>query len=122
MGYEEMVSNLPEGIPVLLLTKNAALLPFSEAVTKLMMPFRGEELIGAIRSLMPVQPHKKPRKPMRSPEEQRKIDNAKQLLMQQRTLTEPEAFRYLQKTSMDTGRTLLETAEMVLYVYGGQNN
>jgi response regulator NasT len=29
-------------------------------------------------------------------------------------MTEPEAYRFIQKTSMDTGRTMLETAQMIL--------
>ena len=33
-------------------------------------------------------------------------------------MTEPEAYRYLQKNSMDMGRTLSETAQMILLVNG----
>lgn len=45
----------------------------------------------------------------------RKVDNeeinaVKQILMERRGITEPEAHRYLQKTSMDNGSSLLETA------------
>ena len=41
-------------------------------------------------------------------------DQAKKLLMDRNAMTEPEAFRYIQKTSMDTGRSLVESAQMVL--------
>ena len=54
----------------------------------------------------------KPKK--RSPEEQKMIDDAKALIMDRNHLTEEEAFRYIQKTSMDTGRSMVETAEMIL--------
>ena len=32
-------------------------------------------------------------------------------------MSEPEAFRYIQKISMDTGRRAVETAEMILISY-----
>ena len=131
MGYEELVNDLPARIPVLLLTKNAALVPFSDSVIKLLMPFRADDLLGTLQTILPVQ-HRSSRarqnaghhssehrRPQRTPEQQKLLDDAKQLLMTRNDMTEPEAFRYLQKTSMDTGRTLIETAQMVLYVYNG---
>lgn len=44
----------------------------------------------------------------------RDIQSAKQVLITQRHMTESEAHRYLQKMSMDAGRSLAETARMVL--------
>ena len=34
--------------------------------------------------------------------------------MERNHLTEEEAYRYLQKTSMDTGTNMVETAQMVI--------
>ena len=48
-----------------------------------------------------------------SAEEQGVLRRAKALLMKRNHLTEPEAHRYLQKTSMDTGRSMMESAHMV---------
>ncbi len=48
-----------------------------------------------------------------SAEEQGVLRRAKTLLMKRNHLSEPEAHRYLQKTSMDTGRTIVESAHMV---------
>lgn len=53
-----------------------------------------------------------PRK--RSEKEQEYMEKAKQILIKQNHMTEPEAFRYLQKCSMDSGRTIVETAQMVI--------
>ena len=50
----------------------------------------------------------------RTKEEQNYINNAKWLLMERNHLTEEEAFRYLQKTSMDSGTNMVETAQMIL--------
>lgn len=51
---------------------------------------------------------------VRSEEEVKLIDEAKKVLIEKNNMTEPEAHRYIQKTSMDSGNTLLETARMVL--------
>ena len=48
-----------------------------------------------------------------SAEEQGVLRRAKKLLMKRNHLSEPEAHRYLQKTSMDTGRTMTESAHIV---------
>jgi response regulator NasT len=53
-------------------------------------------------------------KPDRSAGDKLTIDKAKMLLMDRNNMTEPEAYRYLQKNSMDMGRTLAETAHMIL--------
>ena len=53
-----------------------------------------------------------PRK--RSLKEQDLIEQAKALLMERNNMTEPEAHRYIQKCSMDSGTNLVETAQMVI--------
>lgn len=57
----------------------------------------------------------KPRQ--RSEEEILLINKAKELLERKKGMTEEEAHRYLQKTSMDNGTNLVETAQMVLQIY-----
>ena len=60
---------------------------------------------------------KKARKPKRRSErEENYIKNAKALLMERNHLTEEEAHRYIQKSSMDSGTNMVETAEMVLSI------
>jgi len=53
-----------------------------------------------------------PRK--RTQEEQELVDRAKAILMERNQMTEDEAHRYLQKTSMDNGTSFTETAQMIL--------
>ncbi len=50
----------------------------------------------------------------RTQQEQNYIDNAKRVLMERNNMTEPEAFRYIQKCSMDSGINMVESAQMVL--------
>ena len=51
-------------------------------------------------------------------EEKQIIDQAKAVLMERNGMSEPEAFRYLQKTSMDCGRSMVESAQMILVMTG----
>ena len=55
---------------------------------------------------------KKPKQ--RSWKEQNYISNAKMLLMERNHLSEDDAYRYIQKCSMDSGTNMVETAQMVL--------
>ncbi|MCR5692328.1 MAG: ANTAR domain-containing protein [Eubacterium sp.] len=122
MGYEELASYLPPHINILLLTQDATLTPFSSNIMKLLMPFKPDDLISSIRTLLPevYYSRRKKKKPKeRSPEEKKVIDSAKEILMERNEMTEPEAFRYIQKTSMDTARSMLETAQMILLMNGG---
>ena len=55
-----------------------------------------------------------PRK--RTKEEQAVINQAKEVLMDKNNMSENEAHRYIQKSAMDSGRTMVETAEMILAI------
>ena len=52
----------------------------------------------------------------RDPKQQETVRKAKELLMARNNMTEEEAHRYLQKSSMDSGTNMVETAEMVLSI------
>ncbi len=55
------------------------------------------------------------KKPKRVPGKNRIIfPNAKMLLMERNHLSEEDAYRYIQKCSMDSGTNMVETAQMVL--------
>ena len=115
MGYEELYNYLPSNISMLLLTKNIETDLFSSNIIVLQMPFKPADLINSIRMQLPVGYSRRPKRPAsRSDGDKFTIDEAKRLLMDRNNMTEPEAYRYLQKNSMDMGRTLTETAHMVL--------
>ena len=57
---------------------------------------------------------KKTQPKRRTAEEEKIINKAKALLMERNQMTEEEAHRYLQKTSMDNGTSFTETAQMIL--------
>lgn len=50
----------------------------------------------------------------RNEEEIRIIDKAKKLLMERNGMSEEESHRYIQKSSMDSGTSKVETAQMIL--------
>ena len=54
--------------------------------------------------------------PKRSEEEQSIVDEAKAVLMEKNNMSENEAHRYVQKSAMDSGRTMVETAASILKV------
>ncbi|MDY5138162.1 response regulator [Actinotignum timonense] len=54
-------------------------------------------------------------------ETRKRVDRAKGLLESQMGLTEPEAFRWIQKTSMDRRLTMREVADAVIEQVGGKN-
>ena len=53
----------------------------------------------------------------RSSAERALIDQAKSVLMENKNLEEEEAHRYIQKTSMDNGTNMVETAQMIIEVF-----
>lgn len=115
MGYEELSTYLPNNVSILLLTKDAGLVPFTNSVVRVLMPFKVTDLINTVNTLIPENNPKRTKvKRERSPEEKRIIDEAKMILMNRNNMSEPEAFRFIQKLSMNTGKTLLAAAQMVL--------
>lgn len=115
MGYEELYEYLPSNVNMLMLSKDVNTELFSSNIIILQMPFKQADLINSIRMLEPEGYRRQRRKPpQRSGTDRLTIDEAKLLLMNRNNMTEPEAYRYLQKNSMDMGRTLTETAQMIL--------
>lgn len=115
MGYEEIVEYMPSYANLILLTKDASIYSSSSNVIRLLLPFRSANLVDAISMFRgPIRLKKKKPPTVRTDQDKKIIDSAKQLLMVRYTMDEPEAFRYLQKSSMDTGRSMVETAQMVL--------
>ena len=85
------------------------------------MPINDTDLLSTIEIMQQSQIRRRrkarttPRQ--RSPEEQKIIDTAKHMLMEKNNMTEQEAFRYIQKCSMDSGNTMVESATMVMSIF-----
>lgn len=120
MHYSELYGYLPREFRMLLVASPAKL---SECligdILCLPMPIHTHELLGTLQVMMlelerPQRKHVRPQPKKRSEKDQKIIRDAKTLLMQRNNLSEEEAHKYIQKLSMDSGNTLVETAEMIL--------
>lgn len=119
MVYQQLYQDLPPHFRMLLLASPAACAQRpSEEILGLPMPLKVQELWAAVSQLEEEIIRRKKRRRQsprrRTGEEEARIMRAKELLMKQKGLSEEEAHRCIQKLSMDSGRGLAETAEMIL--------
>ncbi len=117
MHYTQLAEYLPDYFEMLLLA-SAALENSKPDVMTLTFPLRANDLVGTVEMMLTQQRRRykkqKAAPKKRSEQEQNYINNAKGLLMERNNMTEPEAFRYIQKCSMDSGTNMVETAQMIL--------
>ena len=118
MSFVELSDCIPKYFNLIILTRNVMSEEYPDSALKLELPLKMSELIGAVEKEFKKY-YRRPSdnkivKQSRNPEDQKYIDMAKDLLIRNKGMTEPEAHRYLQKTGMDTGTSLVETARMVI--------
>ncbi len=91
-----------------------------EGIVGLSTPIKVYDLLNTVNMMLQSMDRrrKKRRKELknRDPKQQETIRKAKELLMTRNNMSEEEAHRYLQKSSMDSGTNMVETAEMVLSI------
>lgn len=117
MYYLDILDNKPDYFELLLLGSRRVIEEAPNSVITVEMPLRASDLVNTVDMMVTQldrrlkKLRKKPKK--RSKEEENAIASAKLLLMERNHMSEEEAHRYLQKTSMDSGTNLVETAEML---------
>ena len=116
MLYDELYENLPETFEMLLLASDRIIEEgVPNGVTGISMPLKAMELLDAVERLIySLERERKKRRTapkQKSQEELRVIAEAKALLIERNQITEEAAHRYLQKTSMDSGTNIVETAQ-----------
>lgn len=122
MVYAEVKECVPPGFEMLLIASNHLLSQCEgSGVVCLSMPLKVGDLLSTV-GMMAEGIERRRRKAkwqpkVRSAEEENAIKEAKELLMARNHLTEEEAHRYLQKSSMDSGTNMVETALMVLSMF-----
>lgn len=122
MHYSEINNYLPKGFEMLLIASPEKLEYCRDNnIVCLPMPIKTYDLLNTLNMMSyQYQCRKKKEKSMpkqRSENEKALIHKAKLVLMDRNNMTEPEAHRYLQKTSMNTGTNIIDIAEMVLRMY-----
>ena len=115
-GAEALFRDLPPACAMLVLAPQDRLdLLENDDIFRLPSPVtRGDLLASPSSSFYMGRRLERTFKPRRSSEEQALIDQAKALLMERSGMSEAQAYRFLQKTSMDHSARLVQTAQMIL--------
>lgn len=124
MHYSEINDYLPKGFKMLLLASPAKLSScrITGDIMYLAMPFKVRDFLNTLETMMMQYNRwrkKQQKKSVKRSEDDRKIiTKAKELLMERNQMTENEAHRYIQKTSMDSATNMVETAQMIIELNG----
>lgn len=90
----------------------------NENIYKLPTPLRKDKLISAVASILQKDCTVAETKTLVRTEEEKEVINcAKQLLMKHNKISEPEAYRFIQKKSMDIGFKMTSTARLIIRHY-----
>ena len=118
MNYLDLSECLPRDFEMLLLASARVICEVPTSILSVQMPIKASDLVNTVNMILTQQERrrrKEKQKPKaRSWKEQNYISNAKMMLMQRNHLSEDEAYRYIQKSSMDSGTNMVETAQMLL--------
>ncbi len=118
MMYNELREELPVNIDMMLVAGRANLQEASgEGIVCVEMPIKAGDLVDTLSMMAEAAERRRKKRRaaprVRSKEELDIIAEAKAILMERNNMSEEEAHRYLQKTSMDTGTGIVEAARMV---------
>lgn len=117
MYYTQLMEYLPPMFELLLIGSAHALsLNAVPGVISVEMPVKAIDLANTVRMILAQQERKwrKKKEKRRKEQETNYIQNAKHVLMERNHMEEAEAYRYIQKSSMDSGTNMAETAQMIL--------
>lgn len=121
MHYTQMREYLPDSFEILLIApadKWGDGIP--DGVVGLPMPLKIYDLVSTIEMIQEMQYRRRRKKrergKTRSDKDRQIINQAKALLIERNHMTEEEAHKYVQKTSMESGTDMVETARMILTV------
>lgn len=120
MMYTEIYENVEGRFEMILVASRQRQLEEETGIAMLEMPIKVRDLLNSIELMennLYEKNYKKKRKPGQRTEEERAIVNqAKEVLMIKNNMSEKEAHRYIQKSAMDSGRTMVEMSEIILAI------
>lgn len=119
MMYSDLHDYLPPNFEMLLVASQHF---WSECINNdivcVAMPIKIRDLINTLGMMLQTLSRRMSKQKrlssQRSEKDKEVITEAKALLMERNNMTEDEAHRYIQKSSMDTGTNMVETAYMIL--------
>ena len=114
MMYSELFHDLGPTFEMLLVASRAKLEEgVADGIVCVEMPLKSYDLLNTLEMIRK-KGRQKPKE--RNVAQKAIIEEAKKLLMDTRNMTEEEAHRFIQKSSMDSGTNMVETAQMVLQI------
>lgn len=120
MSYKDIYYSIEGRFEMIVVASADRITDEDIGVSTLRMPIKVRDLVNTVEMMehnILSRRYKKKRKThQRDPEEQAIIEQAKEVLMDKNNITESEAHRYIQKTSMDSGTNMVETAKMILTI------
>lgn len=123
MMYYQIKENLDDRFEVLLIASMNRLAECDEnGIMALPFPLKTREFLNTVDVILQNIAKKRNNRRTeaklkgRSKEDTEIINHAKELLMSINKFSENEAHRYIQKTSMDSGNSMVETAKMILTI------
>ena len=120
MLYSELLEDLPPYFKMLMISSpaHAPSAAPGDNFIYLQTPLNTDDFFSTLTLMLEgvstLRKREKKKRLQRSEADKKVIERAKEILQQRHCMTEPEAHRYLQKCSMDSGTDLLETAEMII--------
>jgi len=90
-------------------------------IVKVGMPVRSHEILSALQvmenTLIRKRKNRCQKPGERTDAEKELVEHAKGVLIENKQMTEEEAHRYLQTTSMNNGTNLVETSQMIIELF-----
>ncbi len=122
MLYSDLFDYKPKSFELLLVaSKNLWADCTNNDIVCVAMPLKVNDLLNTLQMMLQAQIRRRKRarsQPrQRSKEELELINRAKQMLMEYNNMTEDEAHRYIQKCSMDSGNSFVESASMIISMH-----
>lgn len=122
MFYTQLKEDMPKGFEMLLIASQSHWMnPGDDSIMKVATPLKLFDLLNTIHMMFEAQARRRKKAKsgpkVRSEEENRIIAEAKNVLIDRNQMTESEAHAYLQKCSMDSGNSIVESAQMVICLY-----
>lgn len=122
MFYRELHESLPEYFEILLIASQRYWEGNQgQGVIYLPLPIKTADLLNTVDMMVQTLLQKKKKRKIqlkqKSDRDRQIIEQAKRILMERNHLSEEEAHRYIQKTSMNTGINMTETAQMILQLF-----
>lgn len=122
MSYRELYQYIPNYFDMMVMASRVHLDEiFEYNVVKVSLPVRSYEFLSALQvmenTLIRKRKSRSQKPGERTDAQKELIEHAKGVLIESKSMTEEEAHRYLQTTSMNNGTNIVETSQMIIELF-----